>query len=49
MWAGISQEYLEGVWRLNHSFLKVLTGDGVHTGAIILASGEAKMEDVQCH
>jgi 4-oxalocrotonate tautomerase len=40
-----SQEYLEGIWRLNHSFLKVLTGDDVHIVAGVLALSEAKTED----
>jgi hypothetical protein len=33
----IYQEYLRGMWRLNHSFLKVLFGRGVHTVASVLA------------
>ena len=32
-----SHEYLKGIWRLNHSFLKVLIGRNVHTVASVLA------------
>ena len=41
-----SQEYPEGMWRLNHSFLKVLIGRNVHIVASDLAwRGRTKEHD----